>query len=67
MFGMFCLFKDFITEMTFVSDDEPRILLDSIQKARSEGRSLLMPYCRQNKVSQNIEVTATDESERASE
>ena len=51
MFGMFCLFKDFITVMTFVTDDEQRILLDAIQKAQSEGRSLLMPYCRQNKVS----------------
>ena len=67
MFGMLCLFKDFITAMTFVTDDEQRILLDAIEKVQSEGRSLLMPYCRQNKVSQNIEETATDESERASE
>ena len=54
-------------KMTFVTDDEQRILLHAIQKAQSEGRSLLMPYSRQNKVSQNMEVTATDKSERASE
>ena len=63
MFDMFCLFKNFITAMTFVTDDEQRILLDAIQKAQSEGTSLLMPYCRQNKISQNIEVTAMEQME----
>ena len=65
--GMFYLLKDFITAMTFVTDDEQRILHDAIQKAESEGKSLMMPYCREKKVSLNIDVTATDANESASE
>ena len=54
--------------MTFVTDEEQRILGDAVNKAESEGKSLLMPYCCENKKpSHNIEDTATEVSERATE
>ena len=57
VFGIFCLLKDLITAMTFVTDEELRILRDAVNKAKSEGGSLLMPYCRENKDSHNIDAT----------
>ena len=66
VFGIFCLLKDLITAMTFVTDEELRILRDAVNKAKSEGGSLLMPYCRENKDSHNIDATEK-KSDRANE